>query len=119
MSNVKQYDDTNTGIIGKNDYKQKDTHPDQRGRVNIKGLWFWVSGWDKQANGRTFTSLAFTEMTQAEVDTMMEKRAAKQAPQQPQQQQPQRQAPAQQPPARQEGEPNPDANQNFDEDIPF
>ena len=119
MSNVKTYNDENTGIIGKNDYKQKDTHPDQRGRVNIKGLWFWVSGWDKQANGRTFTSLAFTEMTQAEVDTMMEKRAAKQAPQQPQQQQPQRQAPAQQPPARHEGEPNPDANQNFDEDIPF
>ena len=121
MSNVKTYNDENTGIIGKNDYKQKDTHPDQRGRVNIKGLWFWVSGWDKQANGRTFTSLAFTEMTQAEVDTMMEKRAAKQAPQQRQQQQPQQQqqAPAQQqqtPPA---GHPANEPSQDFDDDIPF
>ncbi|QEM42984.1 single-stranded DNA-binding protein [Escherichia phage vB_EcoM_4HA13] len=116
MSNVKQYDDTNTGIIGKNDYKQKDTHPDQRGRVNIKGLWFWVSGWDKMANGRQFTSLAFTEMTQAEVDTMMEKRAAKSAPQQPQQQQ-QAQAPAQQtPPA---GHPSQEPPMDFDDDIPF
>lgn len=118
MSNVKQYDDTNTGIIGKNDYKQKDTHPDQRGRVNIKGLWFWVSGWDKMVNGRKFTSLAFTEMTQAEVDNMMAKRAAKQAPQQQsqQQQQPQQQAPAQQPPA---GHPSQEPLMDFDKDIPF
>lgn len=116
MSNVKQYDDTNTGIIGNNDYKQKDSHPDKRGRVNIKGLWFWVSGWDKMANGRQFTSLAFTEMTQAEVDTMMEKRAAKSAPQQPQQQQ-QAQAPAQQtPPA---GHPSQEPPMDFDDDIPF
>lgn len=116
MSNVKQYDDTNTGIIGNNDYKQKDSHPDQRGRVNINGLWFWVSGWHKTANGRQFTSLAFTEMTQAEVDTMMEKRAAKFAPQQPQQQQ-QAQAPAQQtPPA---GHPSQEPPMDFDDDIPF
>ena len=124
MPNVKQYDYTNTGIIGKNDYKQKDKQPDQRGRVNIKGLWFWVSGWDRMANGRQYTSLAFTEMTQAEVDNMMEKRAAKSAPQQPpQQQQPQQQpqqqaqAPAQQtPPA---GHPSQEPPMDFDKDIPF
>lgn len=121
MTTQKQYDDTNTGIIGTNDYKQKDTHPDMRGRINVDGLWYWVSGWNKQANGRQFTSLALTLMTQAEVDTMMEKRRAKQAPQQGAQQQQQRQqAPAaQQPPARQEGQHNPDAQQDFDDDIPF
>ena len=116
---TKQFDDTNTGIIGKNDYKQKDTHPDQRGRVNVAGLWYWISGWDKQgANGRVFTSLALTLMTQAEVDTMMEKRAAKQAPQQPQQQQPQQQAPQQQqtPPA---GHPSQEPSMDFDSEIPF
>ncbi|QIS79332.1 single strand DNA binding protein [Pantoea phage vB_PagM_SSEM1] len=124
MSTTKTYDDTNTGIIGKNDYKQKDTHPDQRGRCNVDGIWYWVSGWDKAANGRTFTSLAFTMMTQAEVDTMLEKRAAKQAPQQaaqqrqqPQQQQTQQQsAPqSQTPPPAQNNEPPMD----FDDDIPF
>lgn len=116
----KQYDDTNTGIIGKNDYKQKETHPDQRGRVNVAGLWYWVSGWDKNAGGRSFTSLAFTEMTQDEVDKMMAKRAEKSAPQQrPQQQQQQaptqQQAPAQQTPPTQNNEPPMD----FDDDIPF
>lgn len=121
----KQYDDTNTGIIGKNDYKQKETHPDQRGRVNVAGLWYWISGWDKQAGGRSFTSLAFTEMTQDEVDKMMAKRAEKSAPQQrpqqQQQQQPQQQS--QQPPAQQQQTPPTQNNEppmdNFDDDIPF
>lgn len=124
MSN-KTYDDNNSGIIGKNDYKEKDTHPDVRGRAMVGGLWYWVSGWNKSGGGREFTSLAFTLMTQDEVDKMQAKRAEKQKPQQPQggqpQQQPQQrqqqQAPQQQ--TRQEGQPNPDANQDFDDDIPF
>ncbi|QQV88316.1 putative single-stranded DNA binding protein [Erwinia phage Fifi44] len=127
MSNTKTYDDTNTGIIGANDYKQKDTHPDQRGRCNVGGLWYWVSGWDKKSNNRTFTSLAFTLMTQDEVDKMMAKRAEKERPQQgAQQQQPQQQAPAQSQPQQQApAQQTPPATQNneppmdFDDDIPF
>lgn len=123
----KEYDDTNTGIIGTNDYKQKDTHPDQRGRVNVNGLWYWVSGWDKVgSNGRKFTSLSFTLMTQGEVDTMMEKRKAKQAPQQgaqQQQQQTQQQAaPKSEPQAQQsipEGHPAGEPPMDFDDDILF
>lgn len=121
MSNAKQYDDTNTGIVGANDYKQKDTHPDIRGRVNVEGIWYWMSGWKKQSGGREFHSLALTQMTQAEVDTMMEKRAAKNAPQQrarqqqPQQQQQQR--PQQQ--AAPAGHPANEPPMDFDDDIPF
>lgn len=126
MSTTKTYDDTNTGIIGKNDFKQKDTHPDQRGRINIAGIWYWLSGWEKTANGRTFCSLAATEMTQAEVDTMLEKRAAKQAPQQGsqqvQQQQAQRPAQAQAQQPQQQSAPvvqNNEPPMDFDDDIPF
>ncbi|WJN64549.1 ssDNA binding protein [Erwinia phage Papaline] len=129
MTTQKVYNDENTGIIGKNDYKQKETHPDQRGRCNVDGIWYWVSGWDKNANGRTFTSLAFTMMTQAEVDTMLEKRAAKQAPQQAaqQRQQPQQQQTQQQSAPQQNTAQNPDGTphqsseppMDFDSDIPF
>lgn len=122
----KEYDDTNTGIIGTNDYKQKDTHPDQKGRVNVNGLWYWVSGWDKVSNGRKFTSLAFTLMTQGEVDAMMEKRKAKQAPQQGAQQQQTKQQAAPNKPEPQaqqqsipEGHPAGEPPMDFDEDIPF
>lgn len=118
---TKVYDDTNTGIIGANDYKQKDTHPDQRGRCNVNGLWYWVSGWDKKAGNRSFTSLAFTLMTQSEVDTMMEKRAAKQQPQQAAPQRPQQAAPQQAAPQQQQSAPpvHNEPPMDFDGDIPF
>jgi len=124
MSQKQQYDDTNTGIIGSNDYKQQDKHPDQRGRANVGGIWYWISGWNKGANGRNFTSLAFTEMTQAEVDTMMQKRAEKNQPQQ----RPQQQAPAQQQQPQQAQTQNQPTGHaaasnnppmDFDDDIPF
>lgn len=116
MSNQKQYDDTNTGIIGKNDYKEKDSHPDIRGRVNVDGLWYWVSGWEKNVNGREFTSLALTLMTQDQVDKMLAKRAEKQRPQQRaqgQQSQPQQQQQTQQQYT------GPEPTQDYDDDIPF
>lgn len=112
----KKFDESNSGILGINDYKQKDTHPDHRGRALIGGLWYWVSGWDKQSYAHKFISLAFTEMTQDEVDRMMAKREEKAKPQQPQQQTTQQPEPQQ---SRAEGAPNPDAQQHFDSDIPF
>lgn len=124
---AKQFDDTNTGIIGVNDYKQKDTHPDQRGRANIGGIWYWVSGWDKTAGGRNFTSLAFTEMTQDEADKVIQKQAEKQRPQQgsqqrqqqagSQQQSQQKQQQTQQQSTQSSGSNEPPMD--FDDDIPF
>ena len=120
---AQQYNDENTGIIGKNDYKEKDAHPDQKGRVNVGGLWYWLAGWEKTKNGRNFTSLAFTLMTQDEVDKMLQKRAEKERPQQgqapqqqagTQQQAPQQSAPQQAPQLQPNNPP-----QDFDDDIPF
>lgn len=124
-----QYSDVNTGIIGSNGFKKDPKHPDVRGRINVDGIWYWVSGWNKQANGNEFTSLALTIMTQEQVDEMMRKREEKaKAKAQPQaaaqQQQPrqqptqQQQAPAQQQ-APQSSAYNPNEPQDFDSDIPF
>ena len=121
-----QYSDVNTGIIGSNGFKKDPKHPDVRGRINVDGIWYWVSGWNKQANGNEFTSLALTIMTQEQVDEMMRKREEKakakaqpQAGAQQQRQQPsaqQQQAPAQQ---QQNSNYNPDEPKDFDDDIPF
>ena len=119
-----QYSDVNTGIIGSNGFKKDPKHPDVRGRINVDGIWYWVSGWNKQANGNEFTSLALTIMTQEQVDEMMRKREEKakakaqpQAAAQQQRQQPtaQQQAPAQQ----QNSNYNPNEPKDFDDDIPF
>ena len=116
-----QYSDVNTGIIGSNSFKKDPKHPDVRGRINVDGIWYWVSGWNKKVKGNEFTSLALTIMTQEQVDEMMrkheERAKAKAKPQAAAQQHKQTQQPAAQP-AQQQTQ-NPDVNQEFDSDIPF
>lgn len=60
-----QYDNTNSGVLFKNDRKMKDSQPDYRGEANINGTDVWVSAWIKESkNGKKFMSLAFTEKDQ-------------------------------------------------------
>lgn len=55
-----QYDNTNTGIISKNDRKTTDKHPDINGQLNVEGVEYWISGWQKKrkSDGGTFYSLS-------------------------------------------------------------
>jgi uncharacterized protein (DUF736 family) len=52
------YDNTNRGALFKNDEKAKDEQPDYRGRLNVDGVEFWLSGWIKTSKaGAKFMSL--------------------------------------------------------------
>ena len=65
---VKAYDNNNSGALFKNEKRTKDTHPNSRGKVMVDGKHFWVSGWTrKSSNDQPFISLAFTEMTAEEI----------------------------------------------------
>jgi hypothetical protein len=55
---TQQYDNTNKGTLFYNDRKEKDTHPDMTGSLNINGVDHWFSGWWKQSNGKDFISLS-------------------------------------------------------------
>lgn len=46
----------NTGLLARNERKEKDTHPDFSGQINIDGVEYWLSGWTKE--GREGTKLA-------------------------------------------------------------
>lgn len=43
-----EYDNTNRGSIWKNDKKDKDTHPDFTGSLNVGGVEYWVSAWKRK-----------------------------------------------------------------------
>ncbi len=47
------YDNTNRWTLNKNDRKDKDTHPDYKGSLNVDGVDYWIDGWIKDgANGK-------------------------------------------------------------------
>ncbi len=45
---MSDYDNTNRGSIWKNDKKEKDTHPDFTGSLDVNGVEFWVSAWKRK-----------------------------------------------------------------------
>lgn len=49
MSEEKKYDNTNKGTLYKN-LNKKDKQPDYRGKININGFDFRISGWVNKIN---------------------------------------------------------------------
>ena len=45
---MSDYDNTNQGILSRNDRKESDTHPDFKGQINVEGREYWLSGYVKE-----------------------------------------------------------------------
>lgn len=43
-----QYDNTNSGLLSRNDRKEQPNHPDFKGQINVAGVDYWLSGWVKE-----------------------------------------------------------------------
>ena len=55
----KQYDNTNRGALFKNEDKQKETHADYQGNLNVDGVEYFLDAWVKEAaSGRKFMSVS-------------------------------------------------------------
>ena len=46
------YDNTNRGGIWKNDRKEKDTHPDFTGNLNVEGVEYWFNAWKRKPDAK-------------------------------------------------------------------
>lgn len=49
----------NSGVLFKNDKREKDTHPHATGTALIDGVEYWVSAWTKEGRNGKFQSLSF------------------------------------------------------------
>jgi hypothetical protein len=50
------YDNTNRWTLNKNDRKEKETHPDYKGSINVDGVDYWLDGWIKEGQNGKFIS---------------------------------------------------------------
>jgi len=57
---AKEFDNTNRGVLFKNDRKESDKHPDYKGSINVNGEELWLSAWIKSGEKGKFMSLAVT-----------------------------------------------------------
>ncbi len=73
-----EYDNSNRGVLFKNNRKEKDTHPDYKGSyTDGDGAEFWLSAWlKKDKNGNTFMSLSTTAKDEAHNKGMQQARQA-------------------------------------------
>jgi hypothetical protein len=54
----------NSGSFSANKRKEKETHPDIKGKATIGGVAYWISGWKKTNDNGIWYSLSFEPQEQ-------------------------------------------------------
>jgi hypothetical protein len=54
-----EYDNTNRGVLFKNEQKTEPKHSDYQGSIDIEGVEYWLNAWIKKSKaGKPFMSLS-------------------------------------------------------------
>jgi len=79
---MSQYDNTDRGVLFKNDRKESETHPDYKGSVNVGGVEFWLSAWIKTSDAKgKYMSLSVKAKEQAPANPPPAQAQQRRAPQ--------------------------------------
>lgn len=73
------YDNTNRGIVSKNERKTEDKHPDITGSINVEGNEYWLNGWKKEGSRGPFYSLSIKPKEPRQADAPAASNPAPQA----------------------------------------
>ncbi len=66
------YDNTNSGMLARNDKKKTEKHPDFTGSINVDGVDYWLSAWMREGKkggkmaGKKYFSLSVSPKKHAE-----------------------------------------------------
>lgn len=52
-----EYDNTNSGAMFINDKGDNPKRPDRKGSLNVEGVDYWISGWVREKDGKSYLSL--------------------------------------------------------------
>ena len=52
------YSNENRGALFRNDRREKDTHPEYNGTINVDGQEYWLNAWVKEGKKGKFFSLS-------------------------------------------------------------
>ena len=75
-----EFDNSNRGVLFKNEKKTQENHPAYTGNINIEGTDYWLSGWIKEGkNGGKFFSLSVRPKQEAPRQSSEPTRKAKSA----------------------------------------
>lgn len=66
----------NSGVLFKNDRREKDTHPHATGNALIDGVEYWISAWTKEGAKGRFQSLSFKRKEQIQPPAPQTRRQA-------------------------------------------
>ena len=55
---MSDYDNTNRGALFKNTKREKDTHPEYNGSINVAGIDYYINAWVKDGKSGKFFSLS-------------------------------------------------------------